>query len=211
MKKGQSTLDYVLLIGVFAAALIAMLVYVSRGLQGNLRANADRLGVNQYDYGNTSANNNETKKIGSTKSVSSTTTVTYGNLSEPNPDLEAALQAYKDSLDKIDEFNKKIDSAVVPEAKAEAKDMIEGGTNEIYWEPWPSSDSDGDGAVYSDLNTKLGEEQTNAQNLYDTYLELQEAWDNREITDDSSSSSGSSSETNSTDISRTTSESLGDL
>jgi uncharacterized protein (UPF0333 family) len=42
--KGQSTLEYVILIGFVVAALIAMGVYMRRGLQGRLRESTDQIG-----------------------------------------------------------------------------------------------------------------------------------------------------------------------
>lgn len=47
MKRGQSTLEYVCIIGVAAAALIASLVYIKRGFEGKIRTQADQLG-DQY-------------------------------------------------------------------------------------------------------------------------------------------------------------------
>jgi uncharacterized protein (UPF0333 family) len=46
--KGQSTLEYVLLLGFVIAALIAMGVYMKRGTQGKLRESTDQIGE-QYD------------------------------------------------------------------------------------------------------------------------------------------------------------------
>ncbi|MFY9401807.1 MAG: hypothetical protein WAQ07_00115 [Candidatus Omnitrophota bacterium] len=51
-RKGQSTLEYVILIGFVVAALIAMGVYMKRGLQGRLRESTDQIGQ-QYSAGNT--------------------------------------------------------------------------------------------------------------------------------------------------------------
>jgi uncharacterized protein (UPF0333 family) len=53
--KGQSTLEYVILIGFVVAALIAMGVYMKRGSEGQLRESADRVGE-QYDALNTASN-----------------------------------------------------------------------------------------------------------------------------------------------------------
>ncbi|MFH1077573.1 MAG: hypothetical protein V1753_12235 [Pseudomonadota bacterium] len=50
--KGQSTLEYVILIGFVVAALIAMGVYMKRGIQGKLRESSDQVGE-QYSAGNT--------------------------------------------------------------------------------------------------------------------------------------------------------------
>jgi hypothetical protein len=50
--KGQSTLEYVILLGFVIAALIAMGVYMKRGAQGQLREASDRIGQ-QYEAGKT--------------------------------------------------------------------------------------------------------------------------------------------------------------
>lgn len=46
--KGQSTLEYVILLGFVVAALIAMGVYMKRGMEGKLRESTDQVG-DQYD------------------------------------------------------------------------------------------------------------------------------------------------------------------
>ena len=48
--KGQSTLEYVILLGFVVAALIAMGVYMKRGAQGRLRESTDQIGE-QYEAG----------------------------------------------------------------------------------------------------------------------------------------------------------------
>ncbi len=60
--KGQSTLEYVILIGFVVAALIAMGVYMKRGIQGKLRESTDQVGE-QY-----SANQTESEYIITSKS-----------------------------------------------------------------------------------------------------------------------------------------------
>lgn len=53
-KKAQSTLEYAVVIFVVSAALIAMTVYIKRGLQGNMRNNADQIsGAAVYSPGAT--------------------------------------------------------------------------------------------------------------------------------------------------------------
>ena len=42
--KGQSTLEYVILLGFVVAALIAMGIYMKRGMQGRLRESTDQVG-----------------------------------------------------------------------------------------------------------------------------------------------------------------------
>ncbi len=53
--RAQATLEYVFLIGLVAAAVAAMLVYISRGFQGNLRVQADQMGE-QYSPKNMDTN-----------------------------------------------------------------------------------------------------------------------------------------------------------
>ena len=50
--RGQSTLEYAVLIVVIIAALIAMQVYLKRGLQGRVRQSSDQIGE-QYSPGYT--------------------------------------------------------------------------------------------------------------------------------------------------------------
>ncbi|OGX06009.1 MAG: hypothetical protein A2Z88_05980 [Omnitrophica WOR_2 bacterium GWA2_47_8] len=50
-KKGQSTLEYVILIVVIIGALIAIQVYLKRGIQGRMRQAADDIG-DQFSAGN---------------------------------------------------------------------------------------------------------------------------------------------------------------
>ena len=52
--RGQSTLEYVILIGFIVAALIAMGVYMKRGVQGRLKESTDQVGE-QYSAGNTTS------------------------------------------------------------------------------------------------------------------------------------------------------------
>ncbi|MDD5500966.1 MAG: hypothetical protein PHH57_04690 [Candidatus Omnitrophica bacterium] len=106
MKKGQAALDYILLIGVFAAALVAMLVYVNRGLQGGVRSNAEKLGAGQYDPGNTTIHNTEVKKIETTQSSGTNTTVNYGNMNEPNEALDNKLEELQTQQEDIDSFER---------------------------------------------------------------------------------------------------------
>jgi len=49
--KGQSTLEYAMIIAVVVGAILAMNVYVRRGVQGKLRESIDSVG-SQYSAGN---------------------------------------------------------------------------------------------------------------------------------------------------------------
>lgn len=53
--KGQSTLEYAVIIVVVAAALLAMQIYMKRGVQGKMRESADSIGE-QFDAVKTVAN-----------------------------------------------------------------------------------------------------------------------------------------------------------
>ena len=47
-KKGQTTLEYMVVIVILLAAFLAMQVYIRRGLQGRMKSSIDELG-DQYD------------------------------------------------------------------------------------------------------------------------------------------------------------------
>jgi uncharacterized protein (UPF0333 family) len=51
-KRGQSTLEYAVLIVVIIGALLSIQVYMKRGIQGRLKSAADDIG-DQYSDGNT--------------------------------------------------------------------------------------------------------------------------------------------------------------
>ena len=71
--KGQSTLEYAVLIGVIAAALVGAQVYLNRAYQGKMKESADSLGE-QFSARNTKSSyttrsytkSNETLKDGTT-------------------------------------------------------------------------------------------------------------------------------------------------
>lgn len=51
-KKGQSTLEYAILIIIIMAALLSIQVYIKRGVQGRFKSAADDIGT-QFSPGNT--------------------------------------------------------------------------------------------------------------------------------------------------------------
>jgi len=77
-KKGQSTLEYVILTGFVVAALIAMGVYMKRSMQGKLRESSDQIGE-QYSAYNTASNYVTTSNLvqRETQSAGGASTVTY--------------------------------------------------------------------------------------------------------------------------------------
>jgi uncharacterized protein (UPF0333 family) len=79
--RGQSTLEYVILIGFVVAALIAMGVYMKRGMQGKLRESTDQIGE-QYSAGNTTSEYTTKTSIQQTEDMAAggkTTTVINKN------------------------------------------------------------------------------------------------------------------------------------
>jgi len=63
--KGQSTLEYSLIIAVVVGGLLAMNFYMKRGVQGKLRESTDQIGA-QYSAGNVTSTYT-TEQIGSLK------------------------------------------------------------------------------------------------------------------------------------------------
>ena len=68
--RGQSTLEYVILLGFVVAALIAMGIYMKRGFQGKLRESTDQVGE-QYDPMHTTSNYHTTTDLNQMEVVSS--------------------------------------------------------------------------------------------------------------------------------------------
>lgn len=67
--KGQSTLEYAVLVIIVIGALLSIQMYIKRGLQGRLRSAADDIG-DQYSAGNTNV----------TKTVRVTSNTTESNI-----------------------------------------------------------------------------------------------------------------------------------
>jgi len=66
-KNGQSTAEFAVLLALIAAALIAMQVYIRRGIQGRVKNLADEIG-GQYEQGRTDATY-ETRQVSKTESI----------------------------------------------------------------------------------------------------------------------------------------------
>jgi len=67
-RKGQSTLEYVILTGFVVAALIAMGTYMKRGVQGKLRESTNDIGE-QYEAGKTTSHYKTTTYINQTQGM----------------------------------------------------------------------------------------------------------------------------------------------
>jgi len=98
-KKGQSTLEYAIIIAVVVAALLAMQVYIKRGLQGKLRQASDDIG-DQFSPGYTTGTTTTVSNINSTEVITggaAPTTATTSNQSQTlnvNENVAAADQEY---------------------------------------------------------------------------------------------------------------------
>ncbi len=81
--KGQSILEYAMIIAVVVGALLAIQIYMKRGLQGRLRESSDQIGE-QFDANNTqitrttthAGTTTQTVKGGETKSETTNETRT---------------------------------------------------------------------------------------------------------------------------------------
>lgn len=72
-KRGQSTLEYAVLVVVIIGALIAMQVYVKRGVQGRLRESTDQIGE-QFSPGYTESNKTTYSYVKSNEETTAFTT-----------------------------------------------------------------------------------------------------------------------------------------
>ena len=61
-KRGQSTLEYSLIVAAVVAALIAMQVYLRRGVQGKIKQSADEIGE-QFSPTNTTSSYTTTTRV----------------------------------------------------------------------------------------------------------------------------------------------------
>lgn len=84
LRKGQSTLEYAVVISLVAAALLAMGVYVKRGVEGRLRESTDNIG-DQFSAGHTTYNETTSSTVTSTETITggaSPSTSTTSNQSQ---------------------------------------------------------------------------------------------------------------------------------
>ena len=97
-RRSQTTLEFVFLIGVVSVAITAMLVYMKRGFQGNIRTTADQIGAGHYEPGSIVVTNNEKRQISSKVVSKSTTTIKYGtggSESQPMQDNRARQEVLR--------------------------------------------------------------------------------------------------------------------
>lgn len=98
-KKGQSTLEYAVIIAVVVAALVAMQTYVKRGLQGRLRQASDDIGE-QFSPGYTTVNHTTNSTVNSNEIVTggaaptTNTTSTQSQISNTEENVENSTSEY---------------------------------------------------------------------------------------------------------------------
>lgn len=102
-QKGQSTLEYALVIAVIVAALIAMQTYIKRGFQGKMKASVDDVGeqfsagASTYEYNTTStAESDETTLSGADVTALGGTTTSTSNSRQQRTGSEY-VQTYGDA------------------------------------------------------------------------------------------------------------------
>lgn len=75
--KGQSTLEYSILIAIVVAALLAMQIYMKRGMEGRLKSTTDDIGE-QFEAGNSTWTHVQGRTGTSIESTALGITNTYG-------------------------------------------------------------------------------------------------------------------------------------
>lgn len=66
-KKGQTIQEYLVVLGLVAAAMIAMQAYVKRGVQGSMRDLANKISSEQFEAQDTTLSNSITRSGSSTE------------------------------------------------------------------------------------------------------------------------------------------------
>ena len=184
MKRGQTTLEYVFLIGIVGVAVTAMLVYINRGFQGNVRASADQIGAGHYEPGNATILNNQIKQVSfgvTSLSVSTTTYGTGGAESQDMQDNRAAQEALRAELEILEQArtNTTGNSVLVNQAAIAAAGRISGVDTSAIEATISAANRAttlaGIDNATSDLNTSLGQLQTAYTRMERSRNELRDA------------------------------------
>lgn len=85
---GQNTLEYVVVIAMVAAALVAMQFYVKRSVQGKLRQSTDEIGQ-QFEAGQTSVTSTRGRTGKTVQTAANGVTTTAINASTPETVTES--------------------------------------------------------------------------------------------------------------------------
>lgn len=190
MRRGQSTLEYIVLIGAVAAGIIVMLAYISRGFQGNLRSKADQLGAGQYDPGNMTIASSETKTVISKSKIKSETIVEHGNMDEPNKALKDQEDAIEKQKKKIQDLKEEWENIAAGSAVDETSSAGKIGEGEKRAREYRSNiDSNIPERNLATVGRELSEAQAQLITEVNKANELAEAWSKRKITSDKTTSS----------------------
>lgn len=92
-EKGQSTLEYAILIVIVAAALISIQTYINRGLQGRMRQATDDIG-DQYSAGKTTVFRNTYTNSVRTETFSAGAQTTTTNSEFTNETYNSEINDY---------------------------------------------------------------------------------------------------------------------
>jgi uncharacterized protein (UPF0333 family) len=97
-KKAQSTLEYGLVIAIVVAALLAINIYMKRGVQGRLRSSADDIGE-QFEARNTSSSYTTTRGGKTVELTAAGETTTYAGAGGKGT-AECVTRTGNESIDK---------------------------------------------------------------------------------------------------------------
>jgi len=90
-RRAQSTLEYALIVAVVVGGLIAMQVYIKRGLQGKLKESADQLGEQYspgYTTGTVTVNTTSSTQEDLASGITSTESTTAQNITSSDQTTE---------------------------------------------------------------------------------------------------------------------------
>ena len=94
--KGQSTLEYAMIIAVVVGALLAIQIYMKRGVQGKLRESSDKIGE-QFDAEKTDINRT-TNRFGTTVETVSAGKTTKSSGTLPGSTAETTTEFGSDTV-----------------------------------------------------------------------------------------------------------------
>ena len=207
-RRGQLGLEYIFLVGIVAAAIIAIIVYIGRGKQGQVRSQADQLSESQYAPGKT-AIHSDTEHKAARSSNSSASATTTKNPEHPVGEKNEALEGTDTTIGLYDQqqaamqamYNdmNAFDLALHPEG-AKVASWVSSGN----W-PWSYNASPAGNCLEIEIRLQADYKQLN----YIRDLINANVWPPRQPS--VSTSGSSSSEKGNIDDTKHTNETMGDL
>jgi hypothetical protein len=205
-----------------------MMVYIGRGLQGNLRNQAGQLGAQQYDPGKTTIHNTEIKVGNDKSSLGSSTTTVHGNLTQSTsegfmvdgvqyPSLDSLKEAMDTAKTAVNNAIAGYQTAIKDEGEVQAATFPGSGSYPGFagydgsWD-FPSGfvDLEGNPIIAADEMESLYGAIDAYNQAVNALNAAQNAWNNSR-TPDKTTSGSSSSESGSSTTTKTKNEALGDL